>query len=440
VVRHLLGWSMPPFAGRIRADTTPLGDLATGEFVLFVSYLSCGLALTISPFFLLLLEEFRLQLQHLTPHSILQVAIFVHLCEMFVGVGACTSLFRHIFMLVRSGKGKDHLGAYYFQMRSDPTVAYIATLGSARWENRRNDWVIVSAEANDCLALLNDGPRLDQKQWRAKPSLVPEFEPVLDRIKELAAGGLTSMHMVRDFLKHRVMPLQERPRLCCWFSGPSDIGRIQRGLGTYLSWVELEVLVKGITGEAFILESLIPPEGIPPLYDDPGLWSAMLAWLPTLDESGMAIHQTGARDPHHEIHIPGVPAGGSQPADASSRAPPATLSSSNKGKEAAGGSSSLGATRRSEGERRHRLCRADGSFVTDPPLDSDPQKRQRQLAGPRRLAPRPRACRGAPVLLHHHHQTRRHRHCRHHRAHRRHPRGSSEREMCPWAISKYFGD
>jgi hypothetical protein len=114
LMRHLLGWSTPTFAGRIRAGATPLGDLAAGEFMLFVSYLSCGLALTISPFFLLLLEELGLQLQHLTPHSILQAAIFVHLCEMFVGVPPCTSLFRHFFVLVKSGKAKDHLGAYYF--------------------------------------------------------------------------------------------------------------------------------------------------------------------------------------------------------------------------------------------------------------------------------------------------------------------------------------
>jgi hypothetical protein len=80
LVRNLLGWSRLVLAGRIRAGTTPLGDLTAGEFVLFVSYLSCGLALPISPFFLLLLEEFRLQLQHLTPHSILQDAIFIHLC------------------------------------------------------------------------------------------------------------------------------------------------------------------------------------------------------------------------------------------------------------------------------------------------------------------------------------------------------------------------
>jgi hypothetical protein len=70
-VRNLLGWSAPSFAGRIHAGASPLGDLAAGEFVLFVSYLSCGLAMPISPFFLLLLEELGLQLQHLTPHSIL---------------------------------------------------------------------------------------------------------------------------------------------------------------------------------------------------------------------------------------------------------------------------------------------------------------------------------------------------------------------------------
>jgi hypothetical protein len=62
LVRGLLGWSASGLAGRVRAGAVPLGDLAAGEFVLFISYIFCGLALAISPFFLLLLEEFRLQL------------------------------------------------------------------------------------------------------------------------------------------------------------------------------------------------------------------------------------------------------------------------------------------------------------------------------------------------------------------------------------------
>jgi hypothetical protein len=43
-----------------------------------------------------------------------------------------------------------------------------------------------------------------------------------------------------------------------------------------------------------------------------------------------------------------------------------------QGQRGCGSSSSPGATGRSEGERRHRLHRANGLFVTDPPLDSDP--------------------------------------------------------------------
>jgi hypothetical protein len=118
---------------------------------------------------------------------------------------------------------------------------------------------------------------------------VPEFEHVLDRIRELAVGGLTSMHVLGDFLKRRVMSLQGRSHLCCWFTGPSDIGRIHRGPGTDLTLEELEILVRGTTGEAFIPESLMPPQGISPLCDNPGLRPAVLARLPTLDESGVAV-------------------------------------------------------------------------------------------------------------------------------------------------------
>jgi hypothetical protein len=108
---------------------------------------------------------------------------------MFMGVVPCTFLFRHFFVLVKSGKAKNHLGAYYFQTWLDSAGAYIPTFGGARWDNWRGDWVIASAEANNHLSLPSNGPRLDRKQWRAKPSLAPEFQFVLGRIKSLAAGG-----------------------------------------------------------------------------------------------------------------------------------------------------------------------------------------------------------------------------------------------------------
>jgi hypothetical protein len=110
----------------------------------------------------------------------------------------------------------------------------------------------------------------------------------------------------------------------------------------------------------------------------------------------VAVRQTGSRDPHRGIHIPGVQVEGSQPADAGSRAPPTAPASSNKGKGAAGSSSSPGATGRSEGERRHRMRRADGSFISDAALDLDPPEASEdgwrihgsQLPGPGRTEAR----------------------------------------------------
>jgi hypothetical protein len=54
MVRRLHRWSAPAFGGRIHTDAILLGELATGESMLFVS---CVLVLPITPFFLLLLEE-----------------------------------------------------------------------------------------------------------------------------------------------------------------------------------------------------------------------------------------------------------------------------------------------------------------------------------------------------------------------------------------------
>jgi hypothetical protein len=70
-----------------------------------------------------------------------------------------------------------------------------------------------------------------------------------------------------------------------------------------LSWDELAVLVGGITGETFFPESLILPQATPALYDDLGLRTTILATLQTVDDSGMAVRQTGGWNPLRGIRI-----------------------------------------------------------------------------------------------------------------------------------------
>jgi hypothetical protein len=63
-----------------------LNDLQLCKFVLFTSYALAGPVALVSSFLFIMLENYGLQLQHLSPHSLELVAIFVHLCEMFICV------------------------------------------------------------------------------------------------------------------------------------------------------------------------------------------------------------------------------------------------------------------------------------------------------------------------------------------------------------------
>jgi hypothetical protein len=63
------------------------------------------------------------------------VAVFVHFMEMFVGVRPCVPLFRHFYALVRSGRIKCAIGAYYFQLQHGMSSSYISAFSSAKWED-----------------------------------------------------------------------------------------------------------------------------------------------------------------------------------------------------------------------------------------------------------------------------------------------------------------
>ena len=88
--------------------------------------------------------------------------------------------------------------------------------------------MIVTTDANERLAMPTEGPASDRQSWRAKPSLPLAFDPVLSKIRTLAESGLTSLHVLGDFLKHRIAPLKQRPRPAWSFTWPHDCSRTPR--------------------------------------------------------------------------------------------------------------------------------------------------------------------------------------------------------------------
>ena len=84
-------------------------------------------------------------------------------------------------------------------------------------------------QSQRALVLPTGGPASDRLSWRAKPSLPPDFDSVLSKIRSLAESGLTSLHVLGDFLKRQIAPLKQRPRPTWSFTGPQDCSRTHRG-------------------------------------------------------------------------------------------------------------------------------------------------------------------------------------------------------------------
>ena len=85
-------------------------------------------------------------------------------------------------------------------------MPYIPGLTGGKWEEWHKEWVIATTKANERLALPTVRLASDRQSWRTKPSLPPAFDPVLSKIRSLAEGGLTSLHVLGDFLKRRIAP------------------------------------------------------------------------------------------------------------------------------------------------------------------------------------------------------------------------------------------
>jgi hypothetical protein len=121
-------------------------------FMYFSTYALARLVLKFSSFFTLL-ETYGLQLQHLLPHSITLVAVFVHHFEMYVAMQPSGHLFRLYNVFPSARYDARPIGGYYFQHRLKGPTSYIVTVTPGMWDHWRYYWVVMQGEVYDRLVL-----------------------------------------------------------------------------------------------------------------------------------------------------------------------------------------------------------------------------------------------------------------------------------------------
>jgi hypothetical protein len=139
------------------------------NFIYFSSYGLSGLMSLLFSFFLMLLEHYGLQLQHLSPHSITLLTIFVHFCEMFVGVRPSVNLLHCFHMFHSVSKHPPRIGGYYFQHRTKGPPRYIPALSPDKWDHWREDWVLVQPNTHERSVLPTAVPMALCADWEQDP-------------------------------------------------------------------------------------------------------------------------------------------------------------------------------------------------------------------------------------------------------------------------------
>ncbi|KAK1653498.1 hypothetical protein QYE76_071303 [Lolium multiflorum] len=221
--------------------------------VSFVDHLIRGLSTPIHDFLRGLLFMYGLQLHHLTPNSILHIAIFITLCESFLGVQPNWSLWKRIFFCRRNGSSSVayNIGDVVICVR--PDVEYFDVKFPDSVQGWRKKWLYIREEnhgsVEDNIPPFDGAEKICRRRsWDAEATDAEKAatEALMTRIHELQntrGQELSGIQITAYFLRIRVQPLQARKNPLWMYAGDEDGDR----LSTDLSVKDLEKLVRKIS-------------------------------------------------------------------------------------------------------------------------------------------------------------------------------------------------
>ena len=211
-----------------RGVTVPTGD--THESVIYVPFLIRGLVLPVSPFFRGLIDFYDLNLTHLNPNSILQISIFVHLCEAYLGILPHFGLWKYLYHCRPGMAGGQHqlVGGASLEMRRGRKTEYLDFLLKDSIKGWRLEWFIVENHYESLPPRSGRQPDIHTPSWVESPSPleVTEARVLLAEICLLKEKGLTAEVVVADFVFKNIQPLKDRAYPAYLYSGINDGTRV----------------------------------------------------------------------------------------------------------------------------------------------------------------------------------------------------------------------
>jgi hypothetical protein len=199
------------------------------EIPMFTRFAERELALPASNFFKGLLEYYGIEYLNLNPNGIFHTSVFVHFCEVFVGIKPHWVLFWKFFRVKQqpSANNPRVVGGAGIQMREDAAEQYLAYKLIDSNQVWKSKWFYITNHHPELPKPSGKQPK-HRPWWNTEPTMqegiqVPEL---LAKIKALREAGLRAEHVAFSFMKRRVQPLMARDTLGHQYTGDDDSSRM----------------------------------------------------------------------------------------------------------------------------------------------------------------------------------------------------------------------
>jgi hypothetical protein len=195
-----------------------------------VPFLIWGLALPVSPFFRGLLDFYSLNLTHLNPNYVLQVVVFVHLCEAFLGILPHFGLWKYLYHCRPGMAGGQHqlVGGASLEFRRGRKTEYLDIPLKDSIKVWRFEWFTMENHNKSLPARSGRQPDVRTPNWTEVPtdSELAESRVLLAKICALRNRGLIAEAVVVDFVFKNIQPLKDRVYPAYLYTGVNDPTRI----------------------------------------------------------------------------------------------------------------------------------------------------------------------------------------------------------------------
>jgi len=177
----------------------------------FKSFYEKGFTLPAGAFFRRLLHFYGLEVTHLKPNSIAQIAIFIHLCEGYMGIAPHFNLWRALYSLKGhpSNVRWNVVGGAAFSLRQGSVYPDFELRDTNKGWVR--EWFVVSNPA-PCLSARTGRAPEYKACWEELLTTeeMAHVERLLKVIADLSVRGLTGAAVALSFCKRLTQPIQER--------------------------------------------------------------------------------------------------------------------------------------------------------------------------------------------------------------------------------------